>query len=211
MSDVSDTIIIEFKIPTVIFISILSVVLKNLVCELTDCSLCFNHWFTYIIFLVMVLMMFFIVTIFNLTPNWLNFPSTFYNSKFVWFLTFATFFHTFSLASSSFVEEEHQTWYYMTHTLLFVICIMSLKKRQNDQWFLNAELLKTDCRKKRSHARSLFEQFFFEFNWFVLLALLLVGRRLNQTGDKWLNLPDIGDFLIMEEHRISNSCFVVIC
>lgn len=211
MSDVSDTITIDFKIPTVISISVFSVILKHLICELTECSLCFTQWFTYIIFLALVIIMFFIFTIFKLTFNRLNFPSTLYNSKFIRFSTFATLFHTFSLASSSFVEEEHQTWYFITHTFLFVMCIMSLRKRQNDQWFLNAELLKTENRKKRFNARSLFEQFYFEFNWFILLVLLLVGRRLNQTGDKWLNLPDIGDFLMMEEHRLWNSCFVVIC
>lgn len=212
MSDrFNDTITISFKIPTVISISIISASLKHLICEFTECSLCLNQWLAYIIFIAMVTIVFFIFTIYKQTSNWLNIPSTFINSKFIWFLTFATLFHTFSLASSSFVEEEHQTWYFIAHTFLFVICIISLKKRQNDQWFLNAELLKTDNRNKRTGVRSILEQFFFEFNWLVLLVLLLVGRRLNQTGDKWLVLPDIGDFLTMEENRLWNSFFVVIC
>lgn len=88
---------------------------------------------------------------------------------------------------------------------------MSLKKRQNDQWFLNAELLKTENRRKRTNAWCVIKQFFFEFNWLVLLMILLLGRRMNQTGDKWLNLPDIGDFLVADQNRFWNSCFVAMC
>lgn len=186
--------------------------MKHLTCEFTDCSLCFNQWatLTYLIFVIIAMTLFFVFTIFKLTSNCWTIPSTFYNIKFFWFLLFSICFHTLSLASSSFVEEEHQTWYFITHTFLLIICIQSLKKRQNDQWFLNAELLKSETRKKRN-VRNIFEQFFFEFNWFMLLVLLLVGRRLNQTGDKWMNLPDIGDFLMMEQNRLWNSFFVVIC
>lgn len=49
----------------------------------------------------------------------------------------------------------------------------------------------------------------FQTNWFFLFALYVVARRLNQTGDKWLSVPDIGDWLIMDEHRLWNSFFVV--
>lgn len=213
MSDnFSNILMVNFNIPSVISITISTAILKHLICEFTECSLCINHWFTYTIFLVMAMAAFFIVTTFSQTSNWLNVPSTLYNSTFIRFLLLATFFHTFSLASSSFVEEEHQTWYFIAHTFLFIICIMSLKKRQNDQWLLNAEpLLKTESRRKRTSVRSLCEQFYFEFSWLVLLVLLLVGRRMNQTGDKWINESDIGDFLTMEQNRFWNSCFVVMC
>lgn len=213
MSDkFNDTITIVFNIPTIIYISVFSVAVKYLANELSDCSLLnFNHWVSYLIVVGIVSIMVFNFEIFKLTHNWLNVPSTYYNSKLIWFLTFATLSHTFSLASSSFVEEEHQTWYYMTHTFLFIICMMLLKKRQSDQWFLNAELLKNENQKKRANVWNIFEQFFVELSWFTIFVILLVGRRLNQTGDKWLNLPDIGDFLVMEHHRFWNSCVVVIC
>ncbi|KAG4074593.1 hypothetical protein HA402_004464 [Bradysia odoriphaga] len=211
MSDnFSDTITIGLKIPTVVSICVLSAALKHFICEFSDCSLCLNLPVSYIFSLATVVVIFFLLTISKLKSNWTNIQSTFSGSKLIRFLLFATLVHTFSLASSSFVEEEHQTWYFITHTFLLIICMMSLKKRQNEQWLLNAELLKTENRQKRIGVWSLFERFFFEFNWFMLFGLLLVGRRLNQTGDKWLSLPDIGDFLITEEHRLWNSCFVVI-
>lgn len=72
-------------------------------------------------------------------------------------------------------------------------------------------MLKKEKGKKPLNVWSLRELFFVEMNWLALFAILLIGRRLNQTGDKWLNLPDIGDFLVMEQHRFWNSCFVVIC
>lgn len=198
-------------IPTFMSISLLSVVAKYFTCEIGDCSLCFNHLSTHIIFFGIVMTLYFVVQIFKLTNNRLNVASAYHDSKIIWFLVFAVVFHTFSLASSSFVEEEHQTWYYMTHSFLFVVCVMSLKKRQADQWFLNDELMKNDSRKKRISVWSLFDEFFVEFNWLLMFLAILLGRRLNQTGDKWLNLPDIGDFLVMEQHRVWNSCFVVVC
>lgn len=207
-----ENISIVFKIPTVILISIIIFVIKHLACEVGDCSLCFDRWFTYIIILAIVLTIFFDLAIFKVTFNRLAIPSEFSDSKFIWFITLATLGHTLSLASSSFVEEEHQTWYYMTHTFLFIIFMMSLKKRQDDQWLLlNPETSKTEKRKKRIKVKNFVEQFFVEMSWLVLFAILLFGRRLNQTGDKWLNLPDIGDFLGMEQHRFWNSYFVVIC
>lgn len=48
----------------------------------------------------------------------------------------------------------------------------------------------------------------FQISWLCLLAMHLFARRLNQTGDKWLSVPDIGDWLVMDEHRLWNSFFV---
>lgn len=212
MSDnFSDTITICLKWSTIISVSVLSVALKQLTCEFSDCSLCLNSTVSYILSLATVVVILFLLMVSKLKTNWSNIRSTFNDSKLIRFVILGTLLHTLSLASSSFVEEEHQTWYFMTHTFLLIVCIMSLKKRQNEQWFLNAELLKIENQPKRITVWGVFERFFFEFNWFVLFGLLLIGRRLNQTGDKWLSLPDIGDFLVMEEHRLWNSCFVVIC
>jgi ethanolaminephosphotransferase len=69
-------------------------------------------------------------------------------------------FHIISLFSSSFIEEEHQTWYYLLSTYLLIRTIeqKSLK-------------------------------------YFFLLVLSRLIRSWNQTGNKWLSLLDIGDFL----------------
>ncbi|CAF1160553.1 unnamed protein product [Adineta ricciae] len=75
-------------------------------------------------------------------------------------LIYYPIFHCISLFSSSFIEEEHQTWYYLLSTYLF---------------------LRT------------FEQKSFQYFIFFLFSRLI--RSWNQTGNKWLNLPDIGDFL----------------
>ncbi|CAF1312754.1 unnamed protein product [Adineta ricciae] len=75
-------------------------------------------------------------------------------------LIYYPIFHCLSLFSSSFIEEEHQTWYYLLSTYLF---------------------LRT------------FEEKSFQYFIFFLFSRLI--RSWNQTGNKWLNLSDIGDFL----------------
>ncbi|UJR24086.1 hypothetical protein I4U23_027053 [Adineta vaga] len=76
-------------------------------------------------------------------------------------------FHIFSLFSSSFIEEEHQTWYYFFSTYLF------LQTFENKSW-----------------------------KFFSLLILSRLIRSWNQTGNKWLNHPDIADFLNQSDHQI---------
>lgn len=48
----------------------------------------------------------------------------------------------------------------------------------------------------------------FQLTWFYLLSSHLLARRMNQTGDKWVNVPDVGDWFVMEENRVWNSYFV---
>lgn len=49
---------------------------------------------------------------------------------------------------------------------------------------------------------------FSQLQWILIFGGHLIARRLNQTGDKWLNVPDVGDWLRMDEHRLWNSLFV---
>jgi len=37
--------------------------------------------------------------------------------------------------------------------------------------------------------------------WLGLLFLHRILRKWNQTGDKWASLPDVGDWLVQQEHR----------
>ena len=83
------------------------------------------------------------------------------------------YLHIISLQSTSFIEEEHQTIYFIATTLFTLQCFnTNLKNGQ-------------ECLKN-------------------LLALLILGfaRRLNQTGNKWIHLPDIGDWLQDSENSL---------
>lgn len=76
------------------------------------------------------------------------------------FLMFYPLFHLLSLFSTSFIEEEHQFWFYFLSTYFLLITI---------------------------EEKSL--------NNFLVFALCRLIRSWNQTGNKWLHLQDIGDFL----------------
>lgn len=110
------------------------------------------------------------------------------------FLLFGVLFHAISYASSSFIEEEHQTWYYLTSTALIAFYLM--ETRSLFQSLQNSK----DTSKQSIRYRQL--------KWISLFGANLIARRLNQTGDKWLMQSDIGDWLKMDEHRFWNSIFV---
>ena len=60
----------------------------------------------------------------NLKPSlsWtLSWFSSLFQSRRHFFLITGVLLHTFSLLSSSFVEEEHQTWYFLTSTFFMII------------------------------------------------------------------------------------------
>lgn len=76
-----------------------------------------------------------------------------------------------SVASSSFVEEEHQIWYYFCNSILLFFSFVELRR----------DRLKNFAKK------------FFMFIGTTLLHLVI--RRINQTGDKWIKLPDISNWL----------------
>ncbi|XP_043239639.1 GPI ethanolamine phosphate transferase 2-like [Amphibalanus amphitrite] len=96
-----------------------------------------------------------------------------------WLLCGGCGLHLLSLGATSFIEEEHQTWYFFTTTL----------------WLL---LLWAELRRRPGAPRSASRR-----GWLCAAQLLTCGllRRWNQTGDKWLHLPDIGDWLTAEGHR----------
>lgn len=80
--------------------------------------------------------------------------------------------HAASLASSSFVEEEHQTYYFLVSSLAFLL-IWNQKKdraRWENVYRLGSALI-----------------------------LLRISRGWNQTGDKWIAEPDIKQWL--NSHR----------
>ncbi|XP_076292215.1 phosphatidylinositol glycan anchor biosynthesis class G isoform X1 [Lasioglossum baleicum] len=105
-----------------------------------------------------------------------------------WLLSLGTFVHAISLSGSSFVEEEHQTWYFHWVTLLTLLLYnFAGKFYAHLQFYSNY--------KRYMYAQTC-----------IKLLLLLIGhrilRKLNSTGDKYANLPDIAGFLVEQESML---------
>ncbi|XP_011503048.1 PREDICTED: GPI ethanolamine phosphate transferase 2 [Ceratosolen solmsi marchali] len=100
-------------------------------------------------------------------------------------LTTGTLVHTLSLSSSSFVEEEHQTWYFYWITIIIFFTYDSLRNY--------------------THKTSL--------KLLMLLLLLLISHRilriLNSTGDKYAHLPDISGWLRDQDSNIGMTVILI--
>ncbi|XP_046445872.1 GPI ethanolamine phosphate transferase 2-like isoform X2 [Daphnia pulex] len=81
------------------------------------------------------------------------------------FLLLGSLLHAFSLGASSFVEEEHQTYYYFVNTLALLMIFGSKRRKES--------------------ALSLIG----------FMGLVRIARCWNQTGDKWINEPDVKEWL----------------
>lgn len=98
--------------------------------------------------------------------------------------------HTLSLASSSYIEEEHQTWYYFTPSLLIILTLQNFYVEVKSVW------------QKHKLISTLMKELW-KMRFIFIVMLFLVGcRRLNQTGNKWRHLEDIGDVLSRSENHI---------
>lgn len=117
------------------------------------------------------------------------------------FLAIGIFFHAISMSSSSFIEEEHQIWYYLNSTVWIILYLMETRHLLNRKPPPGKAALDVAVSESIIHN---------QLQWILLFLGHLIARRLNQTGDKWLSVPDIGDWLQMEENRIWNSLFVVV-
>lgn len=117
------------------------------------------------------------------------------------FLAIGILFHAVSMSSSSFIEEEHQTWHYLNSTVWILLYLMETR------YLLNKKPPAGKAAIEVGASESMFHN---QLEWILLFLGHLIARRLNQTGDKWLNVPDIGDWLQMEENRIWNSLFMVV-
>nr|XP_033336582.1 GPI ethanolamine phosphate transferase 2 isoform X1 [Megalopta genalis] len=103
--------------------------------------------------------------------------------------------HAISLSGSSFVEEEHQTWYFHWVSLLALLLYDFAGK------------FYTHLRFYRNHKQYLHAQ------TCIKLILLLIGhrilRKLNSTGDKYAHLPDIAGFLLEQESKLGMTIILV--
>lgn len=101
----------------------------------------------------------------------------FKNLNFLFLL--ATILHASSLGSSSFIEEEHQTWYFYWATFIVFIFIYYIKKTFNYFYYKNHFITTTNVTGKIL---------------FLLIAHRLL-RKLNSTGNKYAHQPDINGWL----------------
>ncbi|XP_051890500.1 GPI ethanolamine phosphate transferase 2 isoform X9 [Pristis pectinata] len=148
-------------------------------------------------------------------------------------LLLGTFGHALSLGSSSFIEEEHQTWFFLVNTLLLVFfqdaCrkyfAASDPKDKAKKW--NAEddeqqtaihglfetsYLDPEDDKSKDYVRSgkNYEKWLVLSSPWVILVFCRVLRSLNQTGMKYAQKPDFGHWLTSSNHRIELSVLTAI-
>eukprot|EP00761_Pharyngomonas_kirbyi_P009621 gb/GECH01009638.1/.p1 GENE.gb/GECH01009638.1/~~gb/GECH01009638.1/.p1 ORF type:complete len:1012 (+),score=180.60 gb/GECH01009638.1/:1-3036(+) len=119
----------------------------------------------------------------NFSSSWISwFPSNFISK----FLLFGQFLHLLSLGASSFIEEEHQTWYFLCITF----CMLYFGRWIRDI-FANY----------RNHASSprpsplLSETYLPGVLPLAISLILRIGRKWNQAGIKWQGTSDIASLL----------------
>lgn len=105
----------------------------------------------------------------------------------LYLLMLGHFFFVISVGGSSFVEEEHQIWYYFCSAMFAFLTFFEFRGRSSARSFITVT------------AKCL-----------SFLALHLVIRRMNQTGDKWINVPDLGDWLHKDENENYLHAFIVL-
>ncbi|KAM6221595.1 GPI ethanolamine phosphate transferase 2 isoform 2-T2 [Rhynchocyon petersi] len=129
--------------------------------------------------------------------------------------------HVLSLGASSFIEEEHQTWYFLVSTLCLALCQEIYKNYVlgsggDPQCSLHLEpgpkgtalVLQGGAEDRRTcEAASAFEQLgsmerrmVLASPWAVLCCCRLL-RSLNQTGVQWAHRPDLGHWLTSSDHK----------
>lgn len=115
-------------------------------------------------------------------------------------LLLGTVGHTLSLAASSFVEEEHQTWYFLLSTLCVImlqdVCCKFFRETSvpgDDKEYL---ILSKNFQHSAHPKSDLSSE-----KWLALatpiftLVCCRLLRSLNQTGVQWAHLPDVGHWL----------------
>lgn len=125
----------------------------------------------------------------------------------------ATIVHAASLASSSFVEEEHQLWYFFGRSLLLALAIVDYQTRRAAANRLKVPGMGADLASRNADEyMTRVERWFYRHGeglaWLIVLTAHVGLSQLNRTGDKWLAVPDVGDWLVADANRTWNSVFV---
>lgn len=122
--------------------------------------------------------------------------------------------HTLSLAASSFVEEEHQTWYFLLSTLCLLVfqdvCRKYFRERRSPGEVDDPLLPASEPSSPGSSPAPLAHLGVRDAGserWLALatppltLACCRLLRSFNQTGVQWAHLPDLGHWLNSSEHQ----------
>lgn len=96
-------------------------------------------------------------------------------------ITFFIFLQPLMFISSSFVEEEHQLWYFICSVIILFQLIYYVH-RKNVKYFVFCIALSISFR-------------------FI--------RRLNSTGDKWANHPDLSDWFLKPDNHLFLIVFLI--
>ncbi|XP_055977717.1 GPI ethanolamine phosphate transferase 2 isoform X2 [Sorex fumeus] len=145
-------------------------------------------------------------------------------------ILFGTVGHVFSLGASSFIEEEHQTWYFLVNTLCLVLCHeiyrncflgdqceppchshleglqSAVPALQNQD--TGCDMLKLHkVHPSPSPLDSLrgYEKWMVLASPWVILTCCRLLRSLNQTGVQWAHRPDVGHWLTSSDHKAALS------
>ncbi|XP_074530744.1 GPI ethanolamine phosphate transferase 2, catalytic subunit [Halichoeres trimaculatus] len=124
--------------------------------------------------------------------------------------------HTLSLAASSFVEEEHQTWYFLLNTLCLAVfqdvCRKYFREKRDSSDGDDLTPLFKDSHSSVHQKTDMWSE-----KWLALatppftLVCCRLLRSLNQTGVQWAHLPDVGHWLNSSEHRTVLSFLAAFC
>lgn len=96
-------------------------------------------------------------------------------------ISFFIFLQPLMFISSSFVEEEHQFWYF-TFSVIILFQLIYYTHRKNVNYFIYCILISVSFR-------------------FI--------RRLNSTGDKWANNPDLSDWFLKPNNHLFLIVFLI--
>ncbi|VVD06048.1 unnamed protein product [Leptidea sinapis] len=124
-------------------------------------------------------------------------------------LIVGTLFHSWSFFGTSFIEEEHMTWYFFWNTLMcfvlartIVVVVLYFSKR----WSGATEVQEKPELENRMSVVGIG----IVPQWVLLIALHRYLRTMNQTGDRWLFLPDTADWLNAPENSFYLQGHIVV-
>ncbi|XP_030170302.1 GPI ethanolamine phosphate transferase 2 isoform X6 [Lynx canadensis] len=139
--------------------------------------------------------------------------------------------HVLSLGASSFIEEEHQTWYFLVNTLCLALCHEIYRNcflgddcepwrcSHGERGFVNTapalqdgsighdELEPHRASKSPASLNTLrgWEKWMAMASPWVILTCCRLLRSLNQTGVQWAHRPDLGHWLTSSDHKAELS------